>query len=170
MSRKGTLSVKPLSHPSADSVSAIDYGAARLGRGVRRGVRRGGRPGVDGTPDLVPETLVPRSLPSQIDFQGLMMDLPSFQLRYQTLKANYGQSAFQDNSNNREHCSDTLFYYRVLVPTFLCIIRPCKSFMVKVHLKTISVRPNTAMIRFFYCGIPLFTFWLHHQTLKANYD
>ncbi|GBP94674.1 hypothetical protein EVAR_69788_1 [Eumeta japonica] len=30
----------------------------------------------------------------------------------------YGQRAFQDNSNNREYRSHTLFYYRVLVPTF----------------------------------------------------
>ncbi|GBP75235.1 hypothetical protein EVAR_45434_1 [Eumeta japonica] len=53
-----------------------------------------------------------------IDFQGLMMELPNFQLHYQTLKANHGQSVFHDNSNNRKHRSDTLFYYRVLVPTF----------------------------------------------------
>ncbi|GBP23190.1 hypothetical protein EVAR_82354_1 [Eumeta japonica] len=44
------------------------------------------------------------------DCQGLMMELedPGNQ---------YGQSVFQNNSNNRKHRSDTLFYYRVLMPT-----------------------------------------------------
>ncbi|GBP91817.1 hypothetical protein EVAR_50992_1 [Eumeta japonica] len=42
----------------------------------------------------------------------------TFRQHYQTLETNHGQSAFQDNPNNREHRSDTLFYYRVLVSTF----------------------------------------------------
>ncbi|GBP51516.1 hypothetical protein EVAR_44492_1 [Eumeta japonica] len=38
-----------------------------------------------------------------IDFQGLTMELPNFQLRYQTLKANHGQSVFHENINKSKH-------------------------------------------------------------------
>ncbi|GBP48559.1 hypothetical protein EVAR_38534_1 [Eumeta japonica] len=38
-----------------------------------------------------------------IDFQGLTMELPNFQLRYQTLKANHGQSVFHENINKSKY-------------------------------------------------------------------
>ncbi|GBP64532.1 hypothetical protein EVAR_53031_1 [Eumeta japonica] len=38
-----------------------------------------------------------------IDFQGLMMEFPNFELRYQTLKANRGQSVFHENTNKSKH-------------------------------------------------------------------
>ncbi|GBP49218.1 hypothetical protein EVAR_96525_1 [Eumeta japonica] len=34
---------------------------------------------------------------------GLKMELPNFQLRYQTLKANHGQSVFHENINKSKH-------------------------------------------------------------------
>ncbi|GBP22695.1 hypothetical protein EVAR_13976_1 [Eumeta japonica] len=53
-----------------------------------------------------------------IDFQGLMMELPNFQLHYHILKAYHGQSEFHDNTNKPKQGYAALFHYGVLTPTF----------------------------------------------------
>ncbi|GBP05927.1 hypothetical protein EVAR_3208_1 [Eumeta japonica] len=42
------------------------------------------------------------------------MELPNFQLRYQTLKANHGQSVFHENIKKSKHGWVALFHYEVL--------------------------------------------------------
>ncbi|GBP58033.1 hypothetical protein EVAR_39749_1 [Eumeta japonica] len=49
---------------------------------------------------------------------GLMMELLNFQLRYQTLKSNHGQSVFNENINKSKHGYAALFHYGVLASTF----------------------------------------------------
>ncbi|GBP62617.1 hypothetical protein EVAR_46456_1 [Eumeta japonica] len=52
------------------------------------------------------------------DKEGLMMEFPNFQLRYQTLKGNHGRSVFHDNINKPKHGYAALFNYGVLILTF----------------------------------------------------
>ncbi|GBP07906.1 hypothetical protein EVAR_78065_1 [Eumeta japonica] len=56
-------------------------------------------------PDIQPGALLRKSR-NRLRFRnrfGLTMELPNFQLRYQTLKANHGQSVFHENINKFKH-------------------------------------------------------------------
>ncbi|GBP13271.1 hypothetical protein EVAR_8198_1 [Eumeta japonica] len=65
-------------------------------------------------PPAEDERIALKCIMTTIDFQGLMMEIPNFQLRYQTLKSNHGQSVFHNNINKSKHGYAALFHYGVL--------------------------------------------------------
>ncbi|GBP37252.1 hypothetical protein EVAR_35685_1 [Eumeta japonica] len=71
---------------------------------------------------------------------------------------------FQQNSNNLEHRLDTLFYYRVLVPTFQLHHQTLKIAHGQSTSQDDFYKTKDGYDTLFDYGVSVFTFWLHHQT------